>query len=200
MPTTNGSLLLDLQQGHAQQRWDEFVDIYRPLITHALRRTGIPAQELEDVHQSVLLQLVKVLPLFCYQREKGFFRSWLRRVAMNQAVDYRRRTGRTENVLISSDAVAEACSEADLNGQFDRELLAAALKGVQGEFRQRTWECFSQRVLLQKPAEQVSRDLGLSENAVYINTSRVLSRLREFCELHGEELQYDHHFRRLRSI
>jgi len=192
MPITHGSLLLDLKCGRGEHRWNEFVELYQPLIAHALRQAGIPFQDQEDVLQSVLLQLVKAIPSFSYQREKGFFRAWLRCVAMNQVRDYRRRIGRAQGVISSNQVVEAASAEEEMPDNFDRELLETALKSVQAEVRQKTWDCFHQRMLQQKPAEQVSRELGLSENAVYINTSRVLSRLREFCELHGEELHYDH--------
>lgn len=196
MPSTKSSLLLSLQQGGSHCRWTEFVEIYRPLIAHAVRQSGVARQDMDDVIQSVLLQLVKVLPSFSYQREKGFFRSWLRRVATNQAIDLRRkyrcRLGSSAAASVDILRIPATCN---IDAEFDRELLQAALQCVRTEFRQKTWACFVQRMLEQKSAAQTSAELGLSENAVFINSSRVLARLREFCAFHGEELQHESLFR-----
>lgn len=199
MAPTRSSLLLNLQQSMEQGRWEEFVRIYRPLITHAVRRASIPCQDREDVIQSILLQLVKVMPSFSYQRTRGFFRSWLRRVATNQAMDWHRKTGRENNLLTGTSAIDDVAAAGDCEQEFDEELLQAALISVRPEFRQKTWECFQRRLLQQQTAAHTASELGLSENAVFINTSRVLSRIREFCHLHGEELQHDGHFQLVRS-
>lgn len=199
MPATRSSLLLNLQHPSGQGRWDEFIQRYRPLIAHAVRRTGIPSQDQDDVIQSILLQLLKVLPTFAYQREKGFFRNWLRRIATNQALDWHRKQSRSRSVVVYNEALAGLPSRDEEQERFDHELLQAALRSVRAEFRPRTWECFEQRILQQKSAAQIASDLNLSENAVFINTSRVLSRVREFCHLHGEELQHDGHFQLVRT-
>jgi len=194
MNNTRSSLLLDLQQGNGHQSWEEFVQLYRPLIAHAARKAGLRRQELDDLIQTVLLQLVKVLPTFCYQRERGFFRNWLYRVATNQAIDLHRRRTHERLVHVSDNLdVAEQARSPEEDTAFDEELLQAAMRCVEREFRPRTWACFIHRMVDQKPANEISRELGLSENAVFINASRVLGRLREFCVFHGEELQYEDH-------
>jgi len=192
MPQTRSSLLLHLQQKNDPGSWQKFVEIYRPLIVHAARQAGVCAQDLDDVVQMVLLQLLKSMPSFSYQRERGFFRSWLRRITINKAIDLgrsRQRLAACHMEIARRQSHQEGQNEPD--AKFDAEFLQAAMRGVRREFRTRTWDCFVQKTFGQKSAAQISQELGLSENAVFINTSRVLSRIREFCLLHGEELNHD---------
>jgi DNA-directed RNA polymerase specialized sigma24 family protein len=76
-------------------------------------------------------------------------------------------------------------------GQFRRRLLEAALRHARPKFRERTWLSFTGRVFDGLSAAAVASDLGIRESAVYVNTSRVVSQLREFCAFHGEDLTRD---------
>src|SRR5690606_30074522 len=96
--------------------------------------------------------------------------------------DYRRKRGRAACSLeCPAEVVANTPSEdvwfKDLRGRLVRHALAQ----IRDEFRPRTWQCFLLHALEGRNAEDVSRDVGVSTNAVYINSSRVMSRLREVC-------------------
>jgi RNA polymerase sigma factor (sigma-70 family) len=188
MSITRTSLLLHLNPADPRSRWGELVQTYRPLILHAAERAGARRHDLEDILQSVLLQLVQVLPGFTYERKKGHFRSWLRRVTRNLVIDHLRRH---RHQSVSLDETIEEVASQDGNGdddlEFQKLILEAGLQSIEGEFRPRTWECFRRHMLNREPASSTARSLGISENAVYVNCSRVMSRLREFCELHGED-------------
>ncbi len=54
---------------------------------------------------------------------------------------------------------------------------------MRGEFRQATWKACWEHAVAGKSAAEVAAALGMSENAVYVASSRVLSRLRQ--ELDG---------------
>jgi len=199
MPPTRSSLLLNLQQENDPGSWRKFVEIYRPLIVHAARQTGVCTQDVDDVVQMVLLQLLKSLPGFSYQRERGFFRSWLRRITINKAIDLGRSRQRLAMRHVEMTRYQDQMkSQSEPDSEFDAEFLQAAMRGIRTEFRTRTWDCFVLKTFGQKSAAEISQELGLSENAVFINTSRVLSRIREFCLLHGEELNHDAHTRLIR--
>ena len=55
----------------------------------------------------------------------------------------------------------------------------------------RTWACFERHILGHEPAADVARDLGLTVNAVYVNSSNVLSRVRAKCFECLEDLSDD---------
>jgi hypothetical protein len=67
-------------------------------------------------------------------------------------------------------------------------VLAFALERVRGRSRPTTWACFERHLLERRPSAQVAGELGISANAVQVNSSRVLDRVRKFCALYLEEL------------
>jgi hypothetical protein len=69
-----------------------------------------------------------------------------------------------------------------------RRVLAFALERVRARSRPATWACFDRHLLQGRPAAEVAGELGLSANAVNVNSSRILDRLRRFCAEYLEEL------------
>jgi hypothetical protein len=65
------SLLLRAQNGEANA-WTDLTDLYRPLILGWLKRQGVPARDLEDLSQDVLVSVVKHLPGFEHSGHRGW--------------------------------------------------------------------------------------------------------------------------------
>lgn len=188
MSATRSSLLIQLQGDAAEHAWGEFLKIYQPLITRAVRGAGVRPQDLDDAVQEVLVQLLRVLPTFSYQRKKGFFRHWLRHVTTNKAIDFHRRRIGALKVSDQLESVSSPESDDQWMREFRLGLLQTAMASLESQFRRNTWKCFVLHALENQSAEATARAVGVSVNAVYINTSRIVSRLREFCEFHGESL------------
>ena len=87
MNETRQSLLLRAQTGE-ENAWKDLTDLYRPLIIGWLNRQGVPAADLEDLSQDVLLSVVKHLPGFEHSGHRGAFRSWLRTIVCSRTTDY----------------------------------------------------------------------------------------------------------------
>ena len=68
--------------------WEDLTGLYRPLIVGWLNRQGVPASDLDDVTQDILLSVVKQLPAFEHSGRRGAFRSWLRVIACRRTADY----------------------------------------------------------------------------------------------------------------
>jgi RNA polymerase sigma-70 factor (ECF subfamily) len=79
MSETRHSLLLRAQIGEGDA-WKDLTNLYRPLIFGWLNRQGVPARDLEDLSQEVLLSVVKHLPGFQHSGQRGAFRFWLRTI------------------------------------------------------------------------------------------------------------------------
>src|SRR5215469_4074047 len=92
MNETRQSLLLRAQTGE-QDAWKDLTDLYRPLIIGWLNRQGVPARDLEDLSQDILLSVVKHLPTFRHTGHRGAFRSWLRTIVCSRTTDYWRAVG-----------------------------------------------------------------------------------------------------------
>src|SRR5262249_60079679 len=92
MDKTRQSLLLRARTGE-ESAWKHLTDLYRPLILVWLNRQGVPAVDLEDLSQDVLLSVVKHLPTFEHSGARGAFRSWLRTIVCSRTADYWRAGG-----------------------------------------------------------------------------------------------------------
>src|SRR5262249_57105980 len=124
MHETRQSLLLRAQAGEANA-WKDLTDLYRPLILGWLHRQGVPAADLEDLSQDVLLSVVKHLPAFEHSGHRGAFRSWLRTIVCSRTTDYWRATVASTPASGGSGAMAAlqqiADPDSELNRQWDEE-------------------------------------------------------------------------------
>jgi RNA polymerase sigma-70 factor (ECF subfamily) len=123
------------------------------------------------------------LPTFEY-RGPGSFRALLRTVAVNKCRERFRRQGPTmlgESNL--EDLEASVAADNYWEMEYRQHLIARALEIMQAQFEPATWQACWQRVVEDRAAAEVARNLGLSEAAFYVYGGRVLRRLR--AELQG---------------
>jgi RNA polymerase sigma-70 factor (ECF subfamily) len=189
MSDTRQSLLLRAQTGE-ENAWKDLTDLYRPLIIGWLNRQGVPAGDLEDLSQDVLVSVVKHLPNFEHSGNRGAFRSWLRTIVCSRTTDYWRAT--VESIPASGGSGATAAlqqimdPDSDLNRQWDEEhdryVLRCLLDLVEQEFEPTTLRAFRRLALEGASGAQVAGELGLSVAAVYVAKSRVLQRIRQEAE------------------
>jgi RNA polymerase sigma-70 factor (ECF subfamily) len=184
MNTTSASLLDRLRQPADQAAWERFVRLYTPLLWHWARRLGLPTQDVADLVQDVFALLVRKLPEFRYNPGQRF-RGWLWTVTVNKVREWRRRT-RTERQAgdgeLANFAEADPAAEFD-EAEYQRHVARQAAQLIQAEFQPSTWKAFWEFVVADRPAADVARELGTTENAVYLAKGRVLRRLRQ--ELDG---------------
>jgi RNA polymerase sigma-70 factor (ECF subfamily) len=180
MVTTSSSLLAQLAGSTGPGPWARFVELYTPLLVLWARRLGLHEHDAADLVQDLFAVLVVKLPL--YRRAPAHsFRSWLRTVLLNR---WRNQVRAARGVRAgghdSLDNLADPEPANDLEEREYRSHLAhRALQLIQRDFHETTWKAFWEHVVVDRPAEQVSAELGVSVNAVYLAGSRVLRRLRE---------------------
>lgn len=186
MNSTPPSLLQKLRQPSDQQAWERFVELYTPLLYRWARGVGLQDQDAADLLQDVFAGLVLKLPEFEYDRHKSF-RAWLRTVTLNQWRNNQKRVGRQplarDPDTIATLAVEDERLKAASEDEYRQVLAGKALALMRAEFQPNTWKACWEFVVMGRPAVEVARELGISENAVYIAKSRVLRRLRQ--ELEG---------------
>ncbi|TWT49823.1 RNA polymerase sigma factor CnrH [Thalassoglobus neptunius] len=193
MPTTRRSLLLQIRDLSNSDKWTEFVKIYRPLIADMCRRHGVQNAGIDDVVQDVMIQIMHSIGRFERDESKGRFRSWLKCVVVNKIRD-RWRSGKVRRATSLQEACAavEAQEAGDDLRVEQRSMMHRAIAQVKEASLSKTWKCFDLHCLQKMPAADVAIELGLSENAVYANCSRTLTRIRTRCQelkrrLAGEE-------------
>ena len=189
MDETRQSLLLRAQTGETDA-WKDLTDLYRPLILRWLNRQGVPARDLEDLSQEVLLSVVKHLPGFQHSGHRGAFRTWLRTIVCRRAADYWRAIDGDTQARGGSGAAAALQAIADpdsaLNRQWDEEhdryVVHCLLDLVEEEFEPITLQAFRRLALDGVSGAEAAQELGLSVAAVYVAKSRVLQRIRQDAE------------------
>jgi len=81
MVDTSLSLLDRLGDQSDSDSWDRLVELYRPLLYAWLRRyDALQPSDADDLVQEVLLVVTRELPGFQHNRQRGAFRSWLRKI------------------------------------------------------------------------------------------------------------------------
>jgi RNA polymerase sigma-70 factor (ECF subfamily) len=186
MDETRQSLLLRAQNGE-ENAWKDVTDLYRPLVFGWLNRQGVPASDLEDLSQEVLLSVVKHLPTFQFSEQRGAFRTWLRTIVCRRAADYWRAIDTKTQATGGSGAIAAlqqiADPDSELNRQWDEEhdqyVVHCLLDLVEKNFEPMTVQAFRRLALDGASGADVAQELGLSVAAVYVAKSRVLARIRE---------------------
>ena len=160
------------------------MQLYTPLLFFWARRCGETEQDAADLVQDVFVSLVRTLPTFHYDRN-GQFRSWLRTLTLNKLRDRKRHDARQDKLAANRAIVDELPDIAEVfwEAEYQQTLTRRALQLMQAEFAPATWKACWETVVQDRPAEEVARELGISENAVYIAKCRVLRRLRQ--ELSG---------------
>ncbi len=185
MDTTHTSLLERLKLPVDQKAWSHFVDLYTPLIYSWARRVGLQEPDAADLVQEVFAVLVQKMPDFPYDRHRSF-RSWLKTVTLNRWRDRCRRLAVRPNEVAGTyplDQIESAAEESFGEEEYRKQLVARALELMQAEFQPTTWKACWEFVVAGRPAAEVARQFGISENAVHLAKGRVLRRLRR--ELDG---------------
>jgi RNA polymerase sigma factor (sigma-70 family) len=161
-----------------------------PLILRWLNRQGVPARDLEDLSQDILLSVVRHLPNFQHSGNPGAFRRWLRSIVCSRTIDYWRAADPGRQATGGSGATAALHEIEDpdsaLNRQWDEEhdryVLNCLLDLVEEEFEPSTLQAFRRLALEGVSGEEAAQELGLTVAAVYMAKSRVLRRLRQEAE------------------
>jgi RNA polymerase sigma-70 factor (ECF subfamily) len=189
MNETSQSLLVRAQTGE-ETAWKDLTGLYRPLIIGWLNHQCVPAGDLEDLTQEVLLSVVKHLPAFEHSGRRGAFRAWLRTIVCSRTVDYWRgiaagtpgEGGSSAVVALQQLADPESGLNRQWDEQHDRYVLNCLLDVVQEEFEPATLQAFRRLALEGASGAEAAQESGLSVAAVYVAKSRVLQRIRQLAE------------------
>jgi RNA polymerase sigma-70 factor (ECF subfamily) len=183
---TRQSLLSRLRDWQDQEGWREFFDTYWRLIYSAARRSGLADAEAQDVVQNTFIYLARRMPRFRYDRSRGSFKSWLRRVTRSRISVFRRRAESKEppppDLGLEDDnanvweAIPDPASDA-LDEVWQREweenLLKAALRRIAPKVSAQQLMIFELAALGEVPLKQVARKLDVSLMQVYLARHRV---------------------------
>ena len=186
---TRESLIARLPNHADFAAWQEFVELYEPLVFGLARRHGFQANDAHDVVQEVFSAVAESIDRFSPDKSRGRFRTWLFRVARNQTLNQLRK--RKRNLPLSGEPETQAMLESQADGQpdddefdsaFRRRAFRWAARRVRQAVQPTTWECFSRTAIGGEQPKAVAEDLGIDVGTVYLARSRVMVRMRKLVE------------------
>jgi RNA polymerase sigma-70 factor (ECF subfamily) len=183
---TRASLLVRLRDRADHGAWQEFVDVYGPLIYGFARKRGLQDADAADLMQDVLRSVSSAIGRLDYDPRQGRFRGWLFTITRNRISTLQ--SSRKQQVRGAGDTDAQAALaaqpdghaglEADWELEYQRRLTAVVLEHVRPEFSDKVWDAFWKTAVDGEPGDLVARQVGMSTGAVYVAKSRVLARVR----------------------
>lgn len=182
-PETRASLLVKLRDHQNASAWQDFTDLYTPVIRKTALRMGLQVADVENVVQEVLLAVSQSIDQWLDNPQRGSFRGWLSRIAKNKTLDLlTRKATRPENGISREwDAIPAAIPS--LSSCWDQEyrweLFVQAAKHVREAVAEATWQAFWLSTIENQPAGDVARQLGVRQGTVYLSRCRVLDRIRK---------------------
>ncbi|MEZ6039248.1 MAG: sigma-70 family RNA polymerase sigma factor [Planctomycetaceae bacterium] len=193
-PDTRPSLLLRVRNANDAAAWDEFVQIYQPLIHRLARIKGLQTADADDLVQQVLLAVSRAVERWEVDATRGKFRTWLRTVANNAILNALTRrspdrasgTDEVEQLLRQCQVHDETHSDL-LDTEYRRQLFQQAAAAIRSEFSDDTWNSFWFTAVEGLEIDDVVTRLGRSRGSVYASRSRVMKRLKQEIEKLQEE-------------
>jgi RNA polymerase sigma factor (sigma-70 family) len=172
--------------------WAEFARRYGERIYGWCRGRRLQGADAEDVTQQVLVKLAVRLQTFTYDPSQSF-RAWLQTVVLNAWRDFldsrvhREAASGDSRVLDLLESV-QARDElmADLDGEFERELVDEAMARVKARVHPHTWEAFRLLAVENRSGAEVATRLGMKVATAFVARSKVQKMLRaELARLRG---------------
>jgi RNA polymerase sigma-70 factor (ECF subfamily) len=187
-PLTRASLLIRIRDGHDQEAWRQFVQLYAPVVYAFARKRGLQDADAADLMQDVMRSVARSAGRLNYDPSRGTFRGWLYTVARNKVFNFLDR-GRHRADKGSGDSGAHERLEevpepewglaASWDEEYERNLAGLAMRRVRPEVQPATWDAFWRTAVQGQSAKEAGDALGMAPGAVYVARSRVMARLRD---------------------
>jgi RNA polymerase sigma factor (sigma-70 family) len=177
-PDTRPSLLGALR-GEDVERWREFFDQYAPAVYRVARLRGLATPDAEDVVQQVMLAVSQHIGGFQYDRDRGKFRQWVRRIAENRIIDLHRKRRATLDAGQFEPVDEEPTPDEVWEREWRWQDVLYCLDEVAKDLSLRRIEAFRLYVIEGLPAAEVAARLDMTVGHVYVTRTQVLNRIRE---------------------
>ena len=174
-----------------EYRCQDFCMIYEPLIRLHGRDCGIGEVDLDDLVQMVLLEFF-LNGKFHYQRDRGGFRNYLRRVIRAKAADLLRSRYRYRKI-VSKAGLADD-DEEWLDDYFDIEycemVLSGALKKLRRSIQAKHYQIFLDAVSGNDDTTHIAEKFHMKKSSVYSIINRTKGKLATIIAVMESDPEY----------
>src|SRR4029078_11401136 len=87
-PVTRASWRVQIRDGSNQTAWQEFVNLYGPVVDGFARKRGLQDADAGDLMQDVLRSVSVAIGRLDYDRKQGTFRGWLFTITRNKVFNF----------------------------------------------------------------------------------------------------------------
>lgn len=173
-PTTRHTLIARLKNRQDALAWEEFVELYSPVIVRIAKQRGTRENDVQEVLQDVLLAIVKAISNYDPREQQGSFRRWLMTIAKNKALNRLMRKPLDE--LFRADAAgvdefATPCAAGNLDAELEKEwqhqVFVMAAEEVRKRVQPQTWTAFWRTAVEGCEPEDVAKELGMELKPMY---------------------------------
>lgn len=176
--------LLEKVKQRNESAWRQLSQIFAPGVYRWCRNAGLQPSDAADVVQEVFLAVSENIDSFRRDRPGDTFRGWLWTIFRSKLNDHfrRRRMKPPEDGGVDPITIPEPDPDSTSMDATDLDaaaLVRRALKIIEKDFSQRTWQAFWRSAVLEQRTSDVAQDLKITAAAVCMCRSRVLQRLRE---------------------
>ncbi len=186
IPETRESLLLQIKSQENRLAWEEFVEIYRPVVYGIAVSRGLQHADALDLVQTVFVSVANSIARWEKQNEQTRFRNWLLRIAKNATINALTRRppdqgvgGKGVPLELIENARGDVPSEQELDLEYKRQVYLRAAEKVRAKVTEANWMAFELTAIEGVSIEQVAQELGKSVGAVYAARSRIMKLLTD---------------------
>lgn len=178
---TRRSLLNRLKDLGDEVSWQEFFNTYWRLIYSVALKSGLRAEDAEDVVQETVISVAKTINDYRYDPSVTF-KGWLHLLVRRRLADHFRRRGKhvlLDDLLPEKSAEDSVGQIADPGGsvldlvweeEWQRNLIEAALERLKPQVNVKQYQVFYLHVIKGQSVKEVAR--GMNVRAAYVHLTR----------------------------
>ncbi|MEL6107702.1 MAG: sigma-70 family RNA polymerase sigma factor [Planctomycetota bacterium] len=166
--------------------WEEFVEIYRPVVYGIAVSRGLQHADALDLVQTVFISVASSIGRWEKRDNQTRFRNWLLRIAKNATLNALTRRkpdeglgGNGHSLELADIPVAEVPSEIEIDFEYKRQLYLRAAEEVRARVTSANWMAFELTAVEGVSIELVAEELGKSVGAIYAARSRIMKQLSD---------------------
>ena len=177
-----------MRSGDDGDAWEEFVNIYQPLVLSFIQRQRLQYADAAEITQEVLSRVSQSIEKWDHTVENATFRGWLYRITRNLTIDFLRRKQREQKRMekdemgLSQIAGPTESESMQFRAEYERQLFHWAASRLKPRFKPRNWNAFWMTTVEGRKIEEVAQELELECGAIYVARSRIMSRLSQMIQ------------------